>query len=155
MCVSVGMCVCLSQRCEGQIYAPRTGGMKAISRPGHFLFSLFLWLAGWRWSSLISPEPTGLFLHLHIPSSYCQPRALFHIFFLFKSLAAFQPNLLLPLCKVPYLCLSPASTPLQLRNGNFLSINHSPHPPTPCVVSTQHFFFVFLSPSRTQLILTS
>lgn len=55
----------------GQIYAPCTGEMKAVSQAGHSsLFFLFLWLgsAGWRRSSLISSEPTGLFFHLRIPS---------------------------------------------------------------------------------------
>lgn len=57
-----------------------------------FSFPCFSKLADWRWSSLISPEPTGLFFHLHILSSYCQWRTFLHIFFLFKSVADFHPN---------------------------------------------------------------
>lgn len=63
--------------------------------PGRpFLSSLcfFGWLAGWHWSSLISSEPTGLFLHLHIPSSRRQRRTRFHILFLFNSLADSRPD---------------------------------------------------------------
>lgn len=53
----------------------------------------------WRRSSLISPEPTGLFFHLRIPPSRRRGRSAFHIFCLFKSLAAFQSVHFLPLCR--------------------------------------------------------
>lgn len=51
----------------------------------------------WHRSSLISPEPTGLFFHLRIPPSRHRGRSAFHIFCLFKSLAAFQSVHFLPL----------------------------------------------------------
>lgn len=53
----------------------------------------------WRRSSLISPEPTGLFFHLRIPPSHRRGRSAFHIFCLFKSLAAFQSVHFLPPCR--------------------------------------------------------
>lgn len=53
----------------------------------------------WRRSSLISPEPTGLFFHLRIPPSRRRGRRAFHIFCLFRSLAAFQSVHFLPLCR--------------------------------------------------------
>ncbi len=104
--------------------------------PGRpFLSFLFLWLAGWRWSSLISSEPTGLFFHLHIPSSGRQRRTCSHILFLLNSLAGSQPNHFLPLCKVLYLYLSPALCPLQLRYLTSQSVNHSAPPSSvSCVV---------------------
>lgn len=115
--------------------------MKAISQAGHFLFSGFLWLAGWRWSSLISPEPTGLFFHLHIPSSYCQPRALFHIFFLFKSLTASLRRAV----SLSFPCLyAPAAEKWNLSERQSLT----PSPPLPPVSSLPNntfLFFVFFS----------
>lgn len=69
----------------------------------------------WRRSSLISPEPTGLFFHLRIPPSRRRGRSAFHIFCLFKSLAAFQSVHFPPLCRravsLSWLRLLSLSTP--------------------------------------------
>lgn len=85
-------------------------------------------------------------------------KTLLYIFFFLKSPIVFQPNHFLPLCKVLYLCLSPAFIPLQLRNVTFQSVNHSgPLPPLSSVLSLPHntAFFSSLPSFTSQLILTS
>lgn len=79
----------------------------------------------WRRSSLISPEPTGLFFHLRIPPSRRRGRSAFHIFCLFKSLAAFQSVHFLPPCRravsLSWPRLFMPSSPLQLWDEIFQS----------------------------------
>ena len=134
------MCVGISRRCRRTDLRPMYRRDEGHF-PGRPFLSFFLFLrlgsAGWRRSSLISSEPTGLFFHLRIPSfPRRQQRAHFHILFLFNSLADSQPNQ--PVRKVPYLYLPPALCPPQLRYLTFQSVNHSAPPSSvSCVVSPQ------------------
>lgn len=128
--------------------------MKAISQAAHFPFPVFpplplppfhprpppLLRQRWRRSSLISPEPTGLFFHLRIPPSRRRGRSAFHIFCLFKSLAAFQSVHFLPSCRravsLSWHRLFMLSSPLQLKEEIFQSATLSRPllpPPSPLV----------------------
>lgn len=124
-CVWVLVCVSGSVGSARDRFTPHVQERwRPFPRQAISLFSVFLCLAGWRWSSLISSEPTGLFFHLRSPSTHHQRRTYFHILFLFNSLSDSQPNHFLSLDKVLYLYLSPALCPLQLRYLTSQSVNH-------------------------------
>lgn len=100
---------------------------------GHFPGRPFLSLsasvagrpAGWRWSSLISSEPTGLFFHLRVlTANEEEPR--FPIRRLLYSPADSESNHFLSLGKVLGVYLSPALCPRQLGGSN---LSEPPPPP--------------------------
>lgn len=111
----------------------------------------------WRWSSLISPEPTGLFFHLRIPPSRRRGRSAFHIFCLFKSLAAFQSVHFLPLCRGAVSLSWPRLSSLSARHSCAMQSFSAP----PCLGLSrllgahrcQLFVTVWLNRRREKLIL--
>ena len=108
------------------------------------LSSVFLSPVAWHRSSLISPAPTGLFFHLHILYSQCQPTACFPIPFLLSSLAGSPPESLSVSAKCCIFISPPALCPLQLRHLTPHDVNHSAPPPLPHYLCrcTRLFFLV-------------